>query len=137
MCHGHENVTARHKTTLEFTKDKRLTLKGDCIMGIKANFSLKKIKRLIESKNNKRITITIKPIINKIKNGYYNKKFIERINAEINPSFNSDKEIVIRKTDFISERTFAINADRAACDLSRDLIKIIANKKQKFLVIFD
>ena len=43
-CYGHENITARHKTTLEFTKDEDLSLKGDCIVGVKAGFQLNKIK---------------------------------------------------------------------------------------------
>ena len=47
-CYGHENITARHKTTLEFTKDRDLSLKGDCIIGVKADFSLPQLKNLIK-----------------------------------------------------------------------------------------
>ena len=46
-CYGHENITAKHKTTLEFTKDKDLSLKGDCIVGVNADFDINKIKELI------------------------------------------------------------------------------------------
>ena len=35
---GHNNVLALHKNTVEFTKDKELTLNGDCILGVDANF---------------------------------------------------------------------------------------------------
>lgn len=129
-CCGHGNITAKHKTTLEFAKDSQLSLKGDCIVGVKADFSLKEIKKFIKSLNNsKKITIimeTMKKDDNKI---------IEKINAEINSDFNSDKDIVIRKSGFKDYRTFAINADKAACDLSKELIKIISNKKQKITII--
>ncbi len=37
---GHENITANHKRTLEFTKDNELSLEGDCILGVSANFSI-------------------------------------------------------------------------------------------------
>ena len=57
--------------------------------------------------------------------------------CKINPKFNDDREMVIRKTDFISDRTFAIRADKAAGDLSRDFIENITNNKQKFRVILD
>ena len=132
-CYGHENITARHKTTLEFTKDEDLSLKGDCIVGVKASFQLNKIKHFIKTMdNNKKITIIMERINNNSKN-----KIVERINAEINPSFNSDREMVIRKTDFVSDRTFAIRADKAAFELNRNLVKNISNGKQKITVLFD
>src|SRR3989338_1936795 len=90
-CCGHENVTARHKTTLEFTKDNELSLKGDCIVGVKADFSLKGIKSFIKSLgNNRKITITIETI----KNGYNNKNFNEIKNDE-----NSNKRITNNKNN--------------------------------------
>jgi len=140
-CYGHENVTSRHKTTLEFTKDSELSLKGDCIVGLKADFSLVQLKKFIDSKINKKITITIETINdNKLKNnGNLNEmggKIIETINAEINPDFNSDKEIVIRKSDFVDGRTFAINADKAAVELNKDLIGFLRVKENKIRVIF-
>ena len=142
-CYGHENITCKHKTTLEFTKDSKLSLKGDCIVGVKADFSLKEIKKFIKSlNNNKKITIIMETInndynnknSNKIKNKTAENKIIEKINAEVNPGFNSSTEMVIRKSGFIDGRTFAIKADKAACDLSRELIKNIVSNKQKTIV---
>ena len=131
-CYGHENITSRHKTTLEFTKDNEMGLEGDCIVGVKADFSLLQLKKFIKSlKNNNKITIIIETI-----NKDYT-KIIEKINAEINPSFNSDKDIVIRKSDFIDERTFAIKADKAACDLNKGLIRNIGNSHKKLRIIIE
>jgi len=128
-CYGHKNITSRHKTTLEFTKDKEI-LEGDCIVGIKADFSLLQLKKFIKTLNNNKITIIIETTKK-------NNKLIEKVNAEINPSFNSDKDIVIRKSDFIDERTFAIKADKAACDLNKDLIRNIANNKQRISILLN
>ena len=127
-AYGHQNILGTHKTTLEFTKDKEVSLKGDCIIGVNANFDLDKLRKFIKISNNKKITITIKPVtkLAKIK---------EKITAQINPNFNHDKEFVIRKTDFVSERTFAIKANKSAFDLNGHLIDCLKEKKDKISVI--
>jgi len=135
-CRGHENITAKHKTTLEFTKDKDMGLEGDCIVGIKADFSLLQLKKFIKSLKSNKITIIIETL-NNLNNNIKNGKIIERINAEVNIGFNSNKDIVIRKSDFKDYRTFAVKADKAACDLDRDLIKKITNNKEKINIVFD
>ncbi|MBI2208277.1 DUF371 domain-containing protein [Candidatus Woesearchaeota archaeon] len=127
-CYGHKNITAKHKTTLEFTKDKDMSLKGDCIIGAGADFKLSEIKQFIKSSNNKNIAITMQTMSK-------NKKIQDKIIAEINPGFSSNKEMVIRKTDFISERTFAIKASKVAFELDRDLIGFLKEEKSKIKVI--
>lgn len=127
-AYGHHNILGTHKTTLEFTKDNEVSLKGDCIVGVKADFELLKLKQFIKDSKNNKITITIESIS-------ANKKIQEKIFAELNPDFNSDKELVIRKTDFVSERTFAIKANKAAFELKRDLITFLKEKKNKIGVI--
>ena len=130
-CFGHQNITSKHKTTLEFTKDKYLTLKGDCIVGIKADFSLLQLKKFIKSlKNNKKIIIIIEILNN-------DNKIIEKINAEINPDFNSERDIVIRKSDFVDNRTLANKADKAAIDLNSDLIENIKNNNRKIKIMIE
>ena len=128
-AYGHPNILATHKTTLEFTKDKEVSLKGDCIVGVNADFELKKLKKFIQKSKNKKITITIETISNK--------KIKEKINAELNPSFNSSKEFVIRKTNFVSERTFAIRANKAAYDLDKDLINYLKERSNKIILIIE
>ena len=129
-AYGHTNILATHKTTLEFTKDENVSLKGDCIVGVNADFELKKIKKFIQKLKNKNITITIKAILTST-------KIQEKISAEINPNFNDDVELVIRKTDFVSERTFATSSNKAAFDLNRDLIRFLKEKNSKISVIIE
>ncbi|HUT17100.1 MAG TPA: DUF371 domain-containing protein, partial [Acidobacteriota bacterium] len=38
--YGHKNIQATHKTTLEFTKDKHLSKKGDCIVAVAVDKAL-------------------------------------------------------------------------------------------------
>jgi len=133
IAYGHPNILATHKTTLEFTKDKEVSLKGDCIVGVNADFELSKIKQFIKNTKNNKISIAIQ-IISKNKK---HKKTKEKIFAEINPNFNSDEELVIRKTDFLSDRTFAINADKAAFELDRGLIGFLTGKENKVRVVVE
>ena len=127
-AYGHKNILATHKTTLEFTKDKELSLKGDCIVGINSDFEIDGMKQFIKSSKNKKILIAIETSDKKIK---------ETIEAELNPDFNNDREIVIRKTDFVSERTFAIKSNKAAFELKRELINYLKDKKNKISVFVE
>ncbi len=124
-AYGHQNILATHKTTLEFTKDKELTLNGDCIIGVKADFELNKLKDFIKKAKSKNIAITIETAGSKI---------TETIHAELNPDFGDEKEIVIRKTDFVSERTLGIRSNKAAFELKSGLIGFLNEKNNKITI---
>jgi len=122
-AHGHPNITAKHKNTIEFTKDKNVTLNGDCIIGINSDFNLKEIKELIKNNNKLKIIIKVDGII-------------EEINCQVNPDFDDETEIVIRKSGFVSKRTLGIKADKACSDLKRDFVRILSNPNTRFKVNF-
>lgn len=123
---GHENILSAHKTTIEFTKDKDLTSNGDCIVGVNSDFDFLKIKKFIG--------FSIKNKIKKIKITINADGLKDCIVCDLNEKFSDNREIVIRKSDFLSDRTFAINANKAAVDLNKNLIKKIKNKDQKIKV---
>jgi len=127
-AYGHQNILGTHKATLEFTKDEEVSLKGDCIVGVNADFELKDLKEFIKGRESKKVSITIETSDRKIK---------ESIAAEMNPEFNSSHELVIRKTDFISERTLAIRANKAAFELNKELIGFLKEKRSKINVIIE
>ncbi|MBI2650953.1 DUF371 domain-containing protein [Candidatus Woesearchaeota archaeon] len=135
-CYGHKNIIAKHKTTLEFTKEKNLSLKGDCIVAVNSDFSLQGLKHfidgLVNNLKNKKIKITLEAITK-------NKEACikDTINAEINPNFNDSKEIVIRKTGFVSQRTLAVNSDKSAFELKKELIEFLKNKSNKVAVTIE
>ena len=128
-AYGHPNVLAMHKTTLEFTRDKELSLKGDCIVGVNSDFNVEGIMQFIKKSKNNKITITIETISKP--------QIQEKIAAELNPIFDGNNELVIRKTSFLSERTFAINSNKAAFDLNDGLIHYLKEKKNKISVIIE
>ncbi len=106
--HGHRNVLSTHKKTMEFTKDSELTKNGDCILGVSADFELKKLKSFLGCER-VRITIAVDSIS-------------DTITAVPNKKFSSSQEMVMRIGEFDSERTFAVRADKAASDLNRALV---------------
>src|SRR3989338_71816 len=116
---GHPSILATHKTTLEFTRDEEVSLRGDCIIGVKAGFDLNSIKNFIENLKNKKITIKIQSSDKKIK---------DTLMAEINTDFSSNKELVIRKTDFVSGRTLGIRSNKAAFELKKSLIDYLKER---------
>ena len=127
-CFGHKNILATHKSTIEITKDSTLTLKGDCIVGVRSTHGLKdlppELKEKIRSKN-----ATIQLIL-KVNN------LTEIITGKGNPELKlSHKEdIVVRKSNYICPRTLMIKADKAAKDLSREFINSIKNEKTRIQV---
>lgn len=116
-AYGDQNILATHKTTLEFTKDDYVTKEGDCIIGIKADYDLEKLKKLKCEK--------IKMIIS-----CGGQK--EEIVGEKNKGFD-DREMVIRMGTYRCPRTFMMNTDKSAKFLSRELIDEI--KKGKEIIV--
>ena len=118
-------MQATHKTTLEFTKDTHLTKKGDCIVTVAADKALADLNADFKEKLRKtdaKLTITIEA-----------DGISERVNAEGSPQLilTHPTDIVVRKSDYVCSRTLAVHADKAACDLSRDLVEKLRDPEQK------
>lgn len=111
---GHKNILATHKTTLEFTKDCSLSKKGDCIVGVCADFEPEKVKAFALS--GKKVDVVLE--VDGVK---------ERISGVLNPSFNSTDEIVIRMGSFASDRTLVLRADKSSKYLSRSFASLLKN----------
>jgi hypothetical protein len=125
LAFGNRNILATHKTTLEITKETRLSKKGDCIIGIASNKALadlsQEFKRTLR-KENAKITILIEA-----------EDIVEVVNAFGSSQLilTHSEDMVVRKSDYICNRTLAIGADKAAYDLSRNLVEKLKNPEQK------
>jgi len=115
---GHENITANHKRTLEFTKDSELRVEGDCILGVKADFNLFKLKKIIGANKKIKMVITADDVS-------------DEVVFDPNKDFNDSHEIVIRKSEFNSRRTLGFRADKACIDLNPELIEKLKNAEQR------
>ena len=125
---GHPNILSNHKTTVEFTKEKHLTKKGDCIVAINADKSIQDISDELKSslKKNKKIKC-------KIYTNNYTDEIIGYGDKYL--TFNHPTDIVLRKSNYICPRTLLINCNKAACDINRDLIEEL-QKNEKLSITF-
>jgi hypothetical protein len=127
VAFGHKLVQAKHKTTIEITKEDFLTEKGDCIIAVKSDKACFDVDDEVKAalKQGKRIRILFK--VNGIKDeviAYGSKELL----------LESKTSIVIRKSSFIDERTLAIKANKSASELDRRLIEELKNPKAKLIV---
>jgi hypothetical protein len=128
---GHENILATHKTTLEFTKDAHLSKKGDCIVTVATDKALADLSAEFKEtlrKPHAKLTVSIEV-----------GTLIEQVNAYCSPKLilNHPTDMVIRKSDYICNRTLAIYADKAAQDLPRDFVEKLKNSKQKVKITLE
>lgn len=114
-----------HRSTLEVTKEAQLSKKGDCIVAVSADRAVNdldpKFKEIISDKKAK-ITIAIKA-----------GEIVETVKAlgSSRLTLRHQTDMVVRKSNHVCDRTLAIRADKAACDLSRELVGKLRNPKQK------
>lgn len=129
--YGHENIRSLHQKTIEITTEPNLTLNGDCIIGVNADYACndipEKMKKLLRSsKTNILFTIKVKDFSFKVK-GKGNDELI----------LTHKHDIVIRKSSFICPRTLATNCDKASDSIPRKMIRILQNPDTKGIFTID
>lgn len=121
MAKGHENVLSLHKSTFEITKDKDLSLSGDCIIGLDIDKSMEdfpdEFKEKLANDDTKVIVELRTPNASDTIEGY----------GHHDLTLSHPTDIVCRKSTFVCSRTLMIKSNKAAIDLNRDLIKDLAN----------
>lgn len=122
---GHENIQAIHKTTLEITREKALTKRGDCVVAVAATkgaVDLHPRFKEAAKKEGAQIAITIETDGLK-----------EVVNARGSPQllFRHPTDLVVRKSDYICDRTIAIRADKAALNISRKIVEKLRDPYQR------
>jgi hypothetical protein len=125
LGYGHENIQATHKTTFEITKEAQLSRRGDCIIAVSANKTMTDFSSEFKEnlrKEKAKIMILIEA-----------GDAAEVVNAFGSPRLilAHPTDMVVRKSNYICNRTLAIQADKAACDLSRKLVEKLKNPKQR------
>jgi hypothetical protein len=125
VASGHTNILATHPATIMFTKDNDLSETGDCIVAVAADKAVADLSQQFKDalrKTNAKLTITIE---------------VDGLQEQI-IAFGSPKlilthstDMVIRKSNYVCSRTLAIHADKAASDLSRELVQKLKRDKQK------
>ena len=130
---GHPNIRAEHPTTFEITREEELTPRGDCIIAVGANKGARDLSKAFKEaarSEGARITIIIEvPSVG----------LREIVMAQGHPglTFDHPTDLVVRKSDFVCSRTVAVKADKAARDLSRELVRALRDPRTEVVVKFE
>jgi len=122
VAYGHPNVTATHTTTFEITRAKDIKKDAGCIIAIRANKACKDLNKEVKDalKEGRKVEITLEVDGTRDKVVAYGSPALKLTHTE---------DIVVRKSDFIDNRTLAILADKAAFELDQDLIEKLRDPK--------
>jgi hypothetical protein len=125
IAYGHKNVLATHNSTLEVTKEAELSERGNCIIAVSADKSLTDLKPQFRA-SLQRKNVQIRMLIEA-------DGVVEIVTARGSPrlTLRHPTDMVVRKSNYVCARTLAIQADKAASDLSRRLVEKLKNPKQK------
>lgn len=125
---GHRNILSTNRTTFEVTKDTHLTKRGDCIIAVNADKAAtdlnQKFKNALRREDTK-LTITIEADA---------EEEIVRASGSPQITLTHLTDLVVRKSNYICNRTLAIEANKAAKDFSRKLVKKLQNPKQTVVI---
>ena len=127
---GHENILCTHSTTIEITKEKSVTKKGNCIIGINASKACFDLNRNLENKikDGNKIKITLK--LENLQDSFYGFG-----NKDLRLLDKND--MVFRKSNFICDRTVLINCTKSSNEINRELIEKLKIPGKKLSIIFE
>jgi len=126
---GHENVTAAHESTFELTSDDYLTPAGDCILGVEAD-------RVPADFDNAFVTACQSAdatITATLEADGHTVTVTGRGHPDL--SFENDRSMVARTSEYVDDRTIMIEAEAAASDLDRSLIDVLSDGAELTLTL--
>jgi hypothetical protein len=125
---GHRNVLATHQMTWEITKDSELSRRGDCVVAVCATKGLAELSKEFRGLcKNDDATITAELSAGNITETI-------RGRGSHNLSLAHPTEIVGRRSTFASDRTIMVLAEKAACDLNRELVHMLTSPNTQLKV---
>jgi hypothetical protein len=117
---GHENVSAEHASTFELTSDDWLTPAGDCILAVEVDTTPADLDtEFVEACQSHEATITAT-----LRADDHEETITGRGHPDL--SFENDRSMVGRTSDYVDDRTVMVGADKAAGDLDREFVDALA-----------
>jgi hypothetical protein len=121
QARGHDNVTARHASTLEVTSDDYLTQAGDCILGVEAD----RVPAEFDDAFVANCQSSDSTIVGRLEAGGHTERVEGRGHPDL--TFASERSLVCRTSEYVDDRTVAVGMDRAAGDLDREFVAALAD----------
>lgn len=125
---GHPNVQSLHARTIEVTKDEHLSLRGDCIIGVRASKGCAGIDEKIKHRLKLHDSVVRMEIIVENESFSFTGKGDNRL------TLLNRHDIVIRKSRFVCPRTMCVMCDKASSDLPRKMIRMLQVNDAKGLL---
>ncbi len=127
---GHAVLRGTHRTTLELTKAKDLTARGDCIVGVDATAGCADFPADLKAAIQAGKTVCVRLIAGEL---------AEEFTGKGHPALTlaHPADIVFRKSSFTCPRTALINCTKAARDLDRHLISLLKNSSQSLQITLE
>ncbi len=122
LAYGHPNVRATHRTTMQVTKDEEISRRADCVIGVRANKSVKDLSEAV-----RRHLIEGGEILIAIAVMDLEFKFTARGSGELR--LTHPRDAVVRKSTYVDERTLAIRAEASSRDIPRGIVKHLRDPK--------
>ena len=119
--HGHPNILGTHYNTIEITRVDEISKRADCIIGVSASKACSDLSPLL-----KRHIQAGGHLIFEIKVGATSFAFTGKGRKEL--QLTDPDELVVRRSDFVSDRTAAVSCDAAATDIPRKMIRLLQEK---------
>lgn len=121
---GHEHVSAKHASTFEVTSDDWLTPAGDCIIGIEADRTPADFDDAFVAacqSHDATLEVSVTVVAD-------DETYEQSIQGRGHPdlSFDGDRSIVFRTSDYVDDRTGMVGAEHAAGGFDRDLVAALA-----------
>ncbi len=116
---GHPNVRARHHTTMEVTRDDYLTERGDCILAIEADAACSDVPDWLREHLRSGGWVLIEL---EVEGEGGREAFSFRARGDPRLTLASERSIVIRRSDYVDDRTLAVLAEAAAADVPRSMV---------------
>ena len=128
---GHKNILSLHKKTIEITKDSKLSVSGDCIVGTNSSLACIDLPEKFKKKIRRPDTVIAFTIVADEYSFSIHGKGSEKL------TLKHANDIVLRKSAFTCSRTIAINCDKASDDIPRTMIKKLQNPKTNGKLIIE
>lgn len=131
VAYGHQNITAKHRTTFEITREETVSPRGDCIIGVRADKSAStlnsKVRELL--KNDSSYVFIL------LKCGNVYDLAVARGSSRL--ILESTKSLVVRRSEYIDGRTLAIRSNKAAYHIKRELVHRLRSgcRLEVFLIV--
>ena len=118
VCRGHPNIRASHHKTLEFTTDRDIGPRATCVLGVQARVDGPALGRL---RGAVRIELSAAGIT-------------DELDAVMCQRFCRGDPLIVRRTPQPMARTLAVDAEKTAKDINRDLVAVLADPKAELTV---